>query len=344
MSTDPGTDRITKTITSGTTGTPFTTGISKSALTVSDAFSWRRTRWAGYRDGQWIARLVGDPVIPLRLSNPEKPWRISWTDKRIYLSTFHLNIDMASCYLDVLERMQPDYLMGYPSSLEILAAFLMELGREITWSPKEIFFSSETLYSHQEELIKKAFGAPLRGFYGSAERIISASQCDKRNYHLGLLDGYAEGQFGIITAHNPALSTTLVNKVMPLIRFPIGDWIKFRPDIECPCGRTLPLIDPVVTKHEDWVVTPSGRRISSSIITFAFKDLAGVRRSQVVQVSKYCVVVFLDATELHYDKAAKIVSRRLYDMFFGELSIRCVRNNNIKISMAGKTQFVVRQV
>ena len=42
------------------------------------------------------------------------------------------------------------------------------------------------------------------------------------------------------------------------------------------------MLSPVLTKAEDVVETPSGRLISPSILTWAFKDVPGLQRSQVV--------------------------------------------------------------
>jgi phenylacetate-CoA ligase len=335
---------LVSTITSGTTGTPFRTWMDRGTLTATDALWWRRTLWNGHRPRDWIARLVGDPIIPLSVPHPKRPWHISFPDRRLYLSTFHLNPATAKHYFDILEDKKPAFLMGYPSSLEILASLAIELNRTLLWSPKKVLFSSEPMYPHQEEIITKVFRAPIRGLYGSAERIVSASQCENATYHLALVDGYVEGQFGLTPESQPALVTTLLNKVMPLIRFELGDMIQFSPHQSCDCGRTLPMIEPVVTKNEDWLETPTGRRISPSALTWAFKDLGGIRRSQIVQTRLNSVEVHLDVTEDVYREVRSPLEERLHALLFGEMHILCLRNNDIHISKAGKTRFVVKEM
>ena len=204
--------------TSGTTGTPLHVHMDKHTFLLGDALWWRRTRWAGFEDGDWIARLVGDPIIPLRIAEPKKPWIVSGTDRRIYLSTFHLSRETALRMGELLNRRRPEYLMGYPSSLEILSGYLDESGFEIRWRPKNILFSSEPMYTHQEKIIQRVFGSEIRGLYGSGEKLISAAQCGEGTYHLSLVDGYLEGQFGLMENRQPGAVTTLTNRVMPLIR------------------------------------------------------------------------------------------------------------------------------
>ena len=342
LSSRPLTKKIIVTKTSGTTGTPFKVFMNAEVFHIVDAFAWRRNIWAKYEKGDWIARLVGDPIISLKEKNPKRPYRISFVDKRIYLSTYHLKRETANIYLRLLEQKKPQFLMGYPSALHILGAYALEMKFTPDWTPKAILYSSEPLYEHQREVISKVFRALPRGFYGSAERVISAAECEHGQYHLSLIDGYIEGQFGILPNRQPALVTSLLNTVMPLIRFELGDMLNTLPNQKCTCGRTLPLIEPVVTKKEDYIETPSGRRISSSIITWAFKDLYGIRRSQLVQVDAESVEIYVDTDPHLFPEIQKKLKDRLNDMFFGEMKLKVILNNNIGITEAGKTRFVVR--
>lgn len=343
ISSDPGPGKVVKAVTSGTTGTPFATWMGLEAFNRGDALWWRRNLWNGYREGEWVARIVGDPAVPIGEKWARRPWRVSWTDRRLYLSTFHLRADTAMSYVDVLERRRPEYIQGYPSSLEILSRFCIEAGRELRWRPKAVLFSSEPMFEHQREAISKVFRAPIIGLYGSAERIISAAECEAGTYHLSLVDGYVEGQFGVLEPGSPALVTTLMNRAMPLIRFRLGDVIELEPDTECPCGRTLPVMAPVVTKHEDWVETPSGRRVSASGLTWAFKDLEGIRRSQIVQTGPGTVVVHVDGDEETVAEVTPPLVERLGRMFFGEIDVSVVRDTDIRMLESGKTRFVVRE-
>ncbi len=332
--------------TSGTTGTPFHVHMDRETFLLGDALWWRRTVWAGFEKGDWIGRLVGDPIIPLSVREPEKPWIVSHLDRRIYLSTFHLSRDAALRIGELLNRRRPAYIMGYPSSLEILCNYLDESGFEIMWKPKNILFSSEPMYTHQERIIERVFGTEIKGLFGSAEKVISAAQCEEGTYHLSLVDGYLEGQFGILDNRQPGLVTTLTNRVMPLIRYEIGDVIEANASFSCPCGRTLPAIDPVITKQEDWVITPSGRKISPSAITWAFKheDMARIIKSQVVQEKIGEIKVYVDTDESSFLKFRDELKGSLNKMFFGEMKIDIIRTDEFEVMQSGKSRFVVNKL
>jgi phenylacetate-CoA ligase len=332
--------------TSGTTGTPLSVRMDRDTFLLGDALWWRRTRWNGYEDGDWIARLVGDPVIPLRISEPKKPWMISNFDRRIYLSTFHLSAETAVRIGELLNRKKPEYIMGYPSSLEILCNYLDESGYKVAWRPKNVIFSSEPMYDHQDRIIRKVFGTEIRGLYGSGERMVSAAQCPHGTYHLSLVDGFVEGQFGIMENIRPASVTALTNRVMPLIRYQLGDVIEIEQDAVCPCGRTLPVMSPVITKDEDWIITPTGRKISPSAVVWAFihQEIDGITNGQVVQHDEEKVTVYLNTSEENFLKYKDVLHKSMDKVFFNEMKVEVVRTDSVDLMESGKSRFIVNKL
>lgn len=328
--------------TSGTTGSPLTILVDPETLVLTDALAWRRTLWAGYRQGDWIARLVGDRVVPLHVREPKRVAVRSRLDRRLYLSTYHLSRKTVGLYVDALRTVRPSFVMGYPSALFALCSLAGEPLATPEWRPKAVLYSSESLLGHQRETLESAFRAPCRGFYGSAERVFSAAECECGAYHVSLVDGYLEGQFGPCDSlSSGALITTLTNTSMPLIRYAIGDNVRAQGWTGCPCGRTMPTIDPVVTKAEDCVLTPSGRVISPSILTWAFKDVDGLVASQVAQISDSSVEVRLVCDDEHLQSIKGTLEPRLHELLFGEMTLSFVRLSGAPLTSAGKTRFVV---
>lgn len=327
--------------TSGTTGSPVTFFLEKRAVAVSDALWWRRTVWAGLNSSDWIARLVGDPAVPLGQAGTARPYRISHSDHRLYLSTYHLNAETANVMARCLEARRPAFLMGYPSALDTLARLATPVSGG--WRPKAILYSSEPMYEHQRQSVAAFVCAPIRGLYGCAERIVSAAECEWGNYHLGLVDGYVEGQFEIDQAETSSRATGLLSLAMPLLRYDLGDAITVRPSAVCRCGRSLPVIDSVITKQEDVVVTPSGRVISPSLLTWAFKDLTGIRQSQIVQRGDLSIEIRLVVSAKADDSLDGTLSRRVSEMLFEEVPVSVVRVPSLAVTLAGKSRFVVNE-
>jgi len=325
--------------TSGTTGSPLTVYVDQDVECWNDALVLRRDLWAGYRPGDWIARLVGDPVVPLRQASPLYPWRASWTDRRLYLSSYHLSTDTAGRMAQELAKRRPAFLMGYPSTLTSLVRLADEAFGD--WTPKAILYSSEPLHAHQRALLEQAFPVPIRGFYGCAERAVSATECEAGRYHLNVVDGCVQGQYGQAPYDACTYVTSLLNETMPLVRYAIGDTLRVDRQARCPCGRSLPVIADVVTKEEDVLVTESGRRISPSVLTWAFKDLAGLESSQIVQTSQRDIVVRVVVSPKRFAVVRDELSERLRQLTFDEFSIRVVRCDELQITAMGKSRFVV---
>ncbi len=332
--------------TSGTTGTPFSVHMDKRTFLLGDALWWRRTLWAGYEKGDWVARLVGDPVIPLAVQDPAEPWLVSWFDRRIYFSTFHLTEKTAVRIGNFLNNRKPAYIMGYPSSLEILCNYLKQSGFRLDWKPKNVLFSSEPMHAHQEMVIREVLGAEIRGLYGSGEKVVSAAQCRLGNYHLSLVDGYLEGQFGLMENVRPAAITTLTNKIMPLIRYQVGDEIETQPALKCDCGLTLPVISPVITKHEDYIVTPSGRKIAPSAVVWAFihLEIKDINKGQVVQEDERTVKVYLNTDQDTFLKYRDVLKESMVEVFFGEMNVEVVKAERIDVQKSGKSRFIVNKL
>lgn len=328
--------------TSGTTGTPLAIRMTHHALAMSDALWWRRTVWAGYQPGDVIARLVGDPVVPLHGPWSRRPVRRSRTDKRLYLSSFHLDGRSALQMGTAVQRVRPAFVMGYPSSLHAWVNLVGEPIATDEWAPRAVLYSSEPMYAHQREAIAESFRAPIRGLYGCAERVLSAAECQQGNLHLGVVDGYLEGQFSFEDPPDGPYVCGLLNEAMPLLRYDVGDTLRLAGDA-CACGRTLPILAPVVTKAEDSVVTPTGRWVSPSALTWAFKHVRGLRKSQIIQRSAEELEVLLDISESDYAAAAEELSARLKELTFAEMRVRLTRTTCVPVTRGGKTRFVVNE-
>ena len=119
-----------------------------------------------------------------------------------------------------------------------------------------------------------------------AERVAYATECEQGNMHVNTDYSYVEiiDENGRPTESDGYIAgTTFHNLVMPLVRYRLSDRTKWKRG-SCACGRSYPMIEPVVGKVEDVIYGSDGSVVSPSVITFAFKELRHVRQSQVAQV------------------------------------------------------------
>ena len=151
-----------------------------------------------------------------------------------------------------------------------------------------VLTSSETLHTAQREALGAAFQCRVFDFYGAAERVIFAGECDTHG-RKHLFDEYGVTEFvdddGRALPAGKAgymVGTSLWNRGMPLIRYQTSDIARLETS-SCACGRGLGVLSDVATKAEDIVVTPDGRFISPSVLTHPFKPFDQILKSQIVQ-------------------------------------------------------------
>ena len=104
--------------------------------------------------------------------------------------------------------------------------------------------------------------------------------------------------------------------------------------------------DPVITKQEDWVITPSGRKISPSAIVWAFihQDIRGINKAQVVQEEAGSVKIYVNTDETNYLKYRDMLKESMNKVFFGEMDVEIIRAEQIDVKQSGKSRFIVNKL
>lgn len=274
--------------TSGTTGSPLELYYSSDMMHMNYAAFDRQYRWAGVtlgRDGDRTAMLRGNIIVPLRQKGPPF-WRLNALHNQLLLSNFHLTTDNLPGYFQALREHGSCVLDGYPSSVYVLAKVLLNRGERLPL--RAVLTSSETLFDFQRAAIEEAFECRIFDYFGAAERVVFAVECERHEgHHLCEEYGFTE----VLDAeHRPVpagsegylVGTTLHNLGMPLIRYQTSDLSALKLQ-RCSCGRTLTLMEDVATKAEDLLKLADGRLISPSALTHPFKPLNCIEASQIVQ-------------------------------------------------------------
>jgi phenylacetate-CoA ligase len=346
ISTDHRRSKLIHGHTSGTTGTPLQFLYDQNVCLIKNVVDWRQKHWAGIKFGDRVALLLGRIIVPTGVQNPPF-WRSNLIMKQLWLSSFHMSQTNLSHYCRKLVEFKPKAIEGYPSTLSILASYLLSQG--LTIPLRAAFTSSETLYESQREAIEEAFQCELFDYYGLAERTVFASECSHHSgHHLNMDFGITEviskdgtpagaGQLGRL------VSTGLHNFAMPLIRYETSDVTAINPS-DCACGCQFPLMDDVTTKAEDIITTPDGRYVSSSVLTHPFKPLDSISLSQIIQEDINNVVVkIVPRDEFDKDNEEYLI-RELQERLGADMNIRIEIVNDIARTKAGKYRWVISRV
>ena len=237
-----------------------------------------------------------------------------------------------------------------PALFESYADILYEFARYIEaqhlpfFGAAAIVSSAGTLHDFQRELIVRTVGREIFNRYGCREVGNIAQECEA---HGGM---HINMERYIVEVSNPdeegvgeLLITDLDNLAFPLVRYRIGDLGKLASE-PCACGRGLVVLERVVGRTLDVVVTPDGRRISGVLFPRVFRDFPQIVLGQVIQHSLTEVEVRLRLQgNMSEDERTQLLER-LRRALGPEVAVKINFDAEIVVTPTGKYRTVISQV
>src|SRR5439155_6237324 len=279
---------------------------------------------------------------------PGKCWDFDPYQNCLLFSSFDMSEGNMSLYLQKIQEFRPRFLLGFPSSLELLAGFILDNGTTVNESGDllGIITSSETIYPHQKNKITSAFKAPVLDYYGNTEQAVRFGECPA---HLGYHE-YAE--HGIIEVVDPdqngigeVVGTSFINYAMPLLRYKTGDRAR-RSRQACTCGRGLPLVDHVEGRVQDVAVLKDGTRLP--VVAFFFSvhvpEMEQIRKLQLLQEEAGCLQAAVVRGRNYQEGACESMFRRMNANLRVPLQVRISFVEEIPRTAEGKHRFFVQKM
>ncbi|MFH1681731.1 MAG: hypothetical protein ABIH26_13950 [Candidatus Eisenbacteria bacterium] len=243
--------------------------------------------------------------------------------------------------LPALLLFKPTVLYGFPS-------FLLRLSEAgvARLRPRLIFTSGEMLGPGARRTIERSFGATVYDIYGSTEVKEISWECPRRRgYHINadwLLLETPGAESGDGRPGKELLVTSLYNFGMPLIRYRLGDTGRLLEE-SCPCGRSLPLMMPVLGRSVDYFSCPDGTAVAPYALTGAVEKVEGVAQYRIVQEQTDRVVVsVIPAFEFDESKAEEI--RRALSPLLPGVHVTIVAVEMIARDASGKYRIVESRI
>ena len=266
--------KVIKGVTGGTTGPPL-----KVLRDVPDRnFTWaafyRWYQWMGISYGDHMLQLWGTPtVLHVPLSFKLRSAAKDFYYNRHQINSFNLNEKTIPGVLDKIE-------------------YILNHNIRLSYAPKALSSTTETLFPAYKKLIESAFGSKLYDQYGCGEcNSIAFDAGDKNGLYIAtehalleILDednspaGLAQGRFAV---------TNLDNYAMPFIRYENGDSGQFTEYDEA-SEIKLPAVKEVLGRTADTITLKDGSRVHGVFFTDILNELfsenpATIHRFQVFQ-------------------------------------------------------------
>ncbi len=249
--------------------------------------------------------------------------------------------------LQWLHRIAPDYLLSYPSNLEVLAHVVKQEGPPPRL--RAIQAISETLTEETQAAVEAAFGVPVKNTYSCGEAGYLASPCPQghglhihaENVLLEVLTDEgrpcAPGQTGNVHV------THLHNFRGPFVRYELGDEATVGAEA-CPCGRGLPLLARVQGKSYPLFHLPDGRRKHSTPLARLVRKVGGHWQHQVVQKAPDHVIVRLAIDAAWSESHAEKVRQELQTFFEAPIRVEVETYDRLPLPVNGKLQSMVNEI
>jgi phenylacetate-CoA ligase len=268
--------------------------------------------------------------------------------RRHLFSTFHMTDETMRQYLDRIHRIGPCFVLAYPSSMAMLARYIVRSGA--TPPPKilGILLGSEMVYPQDRELIARVFGLRAFSWYGLSEKVALAAECEhSTDYHVWPGYGYVE----LLDSHDRPITTpgmvgeivgtSFMNTAMPLIRYRTGDIAEYVADRCGECGRKHMLLRDVRGhRTQEMLVAADESLIPWTALNMHDDTFLRVRQFQFVQEKPGAAILRLVPGDGFGEPDSVRIEKRLQEKLDGRLTFLIQLSEHIEQTRVGKSVYV----
>ncbi len=340
MLTNGDTKDLVKESSSGSSGIQGTIYMSKKENAYSQATLILLWEWAGYRLGDTILQLG----MTIQRSRVKKIKDIILRTE--YQQAFNIDREVV---LNAFKGKRHDFFGGYASGLYEYANFAKEAGiTNVKF--KSVISWGDKMFPHYRKTIEEVFHTKVFETYGCTEGIVISGACEYGNQHilsphvyLELLDAngneVAPGEQGFVVV------TRLDAYTMPLIRYYLGDIaIRKKTGDACQCNRKLPMLEKIIGRDTDIVVTPSGKKLIVHFFTGIFEHVPEIKQFRVIQHSiENIEIEVIPSKEFHTDVLEK-VKNKIYELATEIFPMKFTLVEKIPPTASGKPQIIMSKL
>lgn len=291
VSTNADLNKCVRVQTSGSVGIPMTIFYSKAEKRRRAAVL--QCAWSDHGSGFFDKRLS------MGVLRPDTTGRIS---RVFYVSRWFNRMCKLDDGISVARRFKPDVIEGLVSQLYVFALRVRSENIK-NIRPRLLIAYGEMLGPQARALLESTFHAPVRMRYASWEFGVIATDCPAGGgYHLATDDLVVEclkdGRPAVPGEPGEIVLTGLTSRVMPFIRFSLGDVaaLEYGP---CACGRPGPRLTDLQGRCDDLIVRPDGGVSSAFQANQPLYTQPGILQFRVTQED-------LDSFRIDYEAEAPL--------------------------------------
>lgn len=273
-------------LTGGTTGASMKVIYSKNDIQERNAILDHFRSQHGYELGKKTAWFSGKNLITDKDIKDDICSHYDFINKIRFYSTFKINEKNFEVYWKSLNEFQPEFLVGFPSSIFEICQIAKHRKLKYIGNVKVFFPTAETVLEEHRQVISEIFGCKLVDQYASSEGAPFILECNQGNLHIHPLTGIFEV---VDDKLNPAKSgqmlvTSFTSHGTPLVRYRIGDSMTLKDLKEkCLCGSVFPLVERIEGRTNDFILSPEYGKVNLGNLSNSTKNIKGIVCFQLIQ-------------------------------------------------------------
>lgn len=220
--------------------------------------------------------------------------------------------------INIYNRMlefSPRWMIVQPS----LAYLIIKIAKKEKLPPLPeltyVEFTGERIMESIKSITQDFFGCNVASQYGCYEVNSIAYECPCGSLHVMSENVYVEE-----IEQNDLCITSLQNKVMPFIRYKIGDKGRVIQIHNCPCGNAEPIIELEKSRENDWIYHTDGTVSHSDVFCHIIEKInlyqqQAIQQYQIVQVDydEFDIYIVLDDEE--EASLVQIMFKEMYEKY-----------------------------
>lgn len=290
------------------------------------------------------ASFTGKEIVPHNHKNIL--WRYNLVMHQVLYASFKINKYNVKYIFNNMKKYKPTTIDGFPSSIHLVAKYILLNNIEINWEVKAIFPTAERLTENMKEDIEKAFCTKVIDQYASSEGAPFIYINEKGDYEIANETGFFEF-YQIKDDIYEMVVTSFINYATPIIRYKIGDNVQIKSNEKyLNSFENKVLIKKILGRNTDSLIGSKRNIVTSANMSNVVKDLGNkVIQSQFIQkeINKYIINLVVNSK---FDKNID------QDIIIDKLNHRLGTSNKylfnyvdeIPKEKSGKTRFIINEM
>ncbi len=325
--------------TGGSTGKPLAFWYDEAKHELMRAGMMRGFMMSGWRPGQKVLNFWGarQDVVAGGVFGLDSAWS-DWIAAEKTIGATEFTEAKLHEWASFVQHYQPVLLYGYPSAMSELARYILAERLVMPRRLIGVYSTAEMLTDTQRDLMQQAFGCKVFNQYGCREVPNIAWECRHGNMHV--FADLVRLESERIDGEDQLLVTSLTNRLMPFIRYQLGDSGRLLDD-ECDCGSPFPLMEMGLCRHNDLIRTRNGKSIHPGFFHHLLDGQSQVQQFQWVQRELDRIELNLVAA-LPLDTAAQAaLTETLCQKMEDRVTLQVNQVTEIPRTQSGKHRFVI---